>query len=367
MLGAIAGSGVLPIERAVYEEVVRAAGVGGEASLRGFERGHAAVGGEPAALAAPQSIDAGRATVVSPDARREAAAFPEPARETVALGYDRAVAFQDARYGELYIERLRDVDKVERSVDPAGVHGARVLRETARFLALWMAFDDIVRVASLKCTAARFARVQREIGAAPDDVVRIVDHFKPGVPEFAGMLPRALARRLIAWDRRRQARGHEPLAFALHLRTHAIHGFLALRLLASLRRVRRIGARFHEEQRGIRRWLRAVEIACAQDASLGYEIALCGRLIKGYGATNERGKANLAHILEHLVGATSAQPGETRAAAIRAAREAALADEGGKALDAELARHGAPPRPAVAQPIRWAPRRAQSAHPARAH
>jgi len=367
MLGAVAASGVLPIERAVYEDVVRAAGVGVEASLRGLERGHAAVAGEPAARAEPQPIDTGRATAASADAWREASAFPEPARETIALGYDRAVAFQDARYAELYIERLRDVDKVERSVDPAGAHGARVLRETARFLALWMAFDDIVRVASLKCTAARFARVQREIGAAPDDVVRIVDHFKPGVPEFAGMLPRAVARRLVAWDRRRQARGREPLAFALHLRTHSIHGFLALRLLAALRRVRRIGARYHDEQRGIRRWLRAIETGCAQDPTLGCEIALCGRLIKGYGATNERGKANLTHILEHLVEATSAQAADVRAAAIRAAREAALADEGGKALDAELARHGAPPRPAIAQPIRWVPRRSQSDHPARAH
>ena len=364
MLGAIAGSGVLPIERAVYEEVVRAAGVGVEASLRGFERGRAAVAGEPATL---RPAEASQATATTPDARREAAAFPEAAREMIALGYDRAVAFQDARYGELYIERLRDIDKVERSSDPTGAHGARVLRETARFLALWMAFDDIVRVASLKSSAARFARVRSEIGAGPDDVIRIVDHFKPGVPEFAGMLPRALARRLVAWDRRRQARGREPLAFALHLRTHSVHGFLLLRLLAALRRARRIGARYHDEQRGMRRWLRAIETGCAQDAALGYEIALCGRLVKGYGSTNERGKANLAHILEHLVEATTAQSSDARAAAIRTAREAALADEGGKALDAELARHGAPPRPPVAQPIRWVPRRSQSTHPARVH
>ncbi len=91
---------------------------------------------------------------------------------------------------------------------------------------------------------------------------------------------------------------------------------------------------------------------------------LAARLVKGYGATNERGKRNLAHILEHLAdGGTFATPA-ARAEAIRAAREAALADEGGRALDAALAAHGAPARPVAAQPIRWhqrAPAGARSA------
>jgi indolepyruvate ferredoxin oxidoreductase, beta subunit len=95
----------------------------------------------------------------------------------------------------------------------------------------------------------------------------------------------------------------------------------------------------------IEEWLGAVERASREDWARGHELALCGRLVKGYGATNERGKRNLAHIVTHL--ATS------DAAVIREAREAALADEGGKALDRALVAHGAPPRPAVAQPVRF--------------
>ena len=45
-------------------------------------------------------------------------------------------------------------------------------------------------------------------------------------------------------------------------------------------------------------------------------------------------------------------PGEA-AAAVRAARDAALADDAGKALDATLVQHGAPPRPVKAVPIHW--------------
>ena len=89
-----------------------------------------------------------------------------------------------------------------------------------------------------------------------------------------------------------------------------------------------------------------------RDWALGHEIALCGRLIKGYGSTNERGKENLLHVLDHLAARPTAA-GAARAEAIAAAREAALADDAGKALDATLVQHGAPPRPVKAQPIRW--------------
>jgi indolepyruvate ferredoxin oxidoreductase beta subunit len=91
---------------------------------------------------------------------------------------------------------------------------------------------------------------------------------------------------------------------------------------------------------------------------------LCGRLIKGYGATNERGKRNLSHIVDHLAAEGVLTTVAERATAIRQAREAALADEGGKALDRALVQHGAPPRPVVAQPILWSKKRS-AAHATR--
>ncbi len=123
--------------------------------------------------------------------------------------------------------------------------------------------------------------------------------------------------------------------------------------------MRRRGTRYHDEQRAIEQWLQAIEASCATDGTLGYEIALCGRLVKGYGATNARGKGSLLHIVQHVAGELG-QPAATQAAAVRSAREAAFADEAGKALDAELARQGKPPRPVVAQPIRFAPRRTRA-------
>jgi len=327
MLGAIAASDVLPFDAAACRAAIDPAGPGADASLRGFDRGFTAT---REALASTPSAPA---------------ASPVPV-DIVAAGVARVTDFQDAAYAKLYLDRVERVRAAETAADPRGGHAGAATREAARFLALWMAYDDIARVADLKGRASRHARVRREAGARDGDVVRIADYFKPGVPEIAGVLPSSLSQRLVAWDRRRQAHGRAPFALPMTVRTDAIGGTIAMRALATLRGIRRRGSRYAEEQAGIERWLDAVVRGLGQDWRLGYEIALCGRLIKGYGATNLRGKRNLAHILDHLATVD----------AIREAREAALADEGGRSLDQTLARHGAPARPVVAQPIRFARR-----------
>jgi indolepyruvate ferredoxin oxidoreductase, beta subunit len=144
----------------------------------------------------------------------------------------------------------------------------------------------------------------------------------------------------------------------LKLGTHGVRGVLALRVVASLKGQRRRGSRFAVEQALIERWLAALERGLREEWALGQEIAGCGRLIKGYGSTNERGKHNLLHVIDHL--AVGTKPAAERAAAIRAAREAALADEGGLALDRTLVAHGAPPRPLREQTIRFYRRRPEA-------
>jgi indolepyruvate ferredoxin oxidoreductase beta subunit len=140
---------------------------------------------------------------------------------------------------------------------------------------------------------------------------------------------------------------------AIKLPSHTIVGLLALRGLAACKRLRRHGSRFVAEQMMIERWLAAVERGAREDLALGRELAECGRLIKGFGATNERGKDNLLHVVEHLAGAAHFDTPPARTAAIAAARRAAFADDAGKALDQALVQHGAPPRPIREQPVLW--------------
>ena len=332
LLGAVAASGALPFARALYEETIRASGKGVEASLRGFALAFDAV----SARRAQQAVVA-----------RALAAAPAPDLRTLAR--QRLADYQDEAYARLYDERLARIEAAE------GGRPGPVTQELVRWLALWMAFDDIVRVAGAKLAASRMDRVRREVGLKDGELLAVYDHFKPGVPEFAALLPQGLADRLVARDRRRVAAGREPWALPLKVGTHTVWGTLALRLVAALKGQRRRGSRFAMEQRLIEQWLGAVERGTREDPSLGLELARCGRLVKGYGSTNERGKHNLLHIVEHL--ATGTRPAAQRAQAVAAAREAALADEAGRALDQALVAQGAPPRPVPEQTIRWYKRR----------
>ncbi|MCK2095052.1 indolepyruvate oxidoreductase subunit beta family protein [Thauera aromatica] len=353
MFGAIGGTGLLPFARTDWEEVIRASGKGVDASLRGFALAWQASAPEPTAgaAAAPDGGPAPAAGAVRPaPAAAAIAGFPDAVQDMLVPGLARVEHFQDKAYGRLYLERIRRIHAAECRADPEACHGFALTREFARYLALWMAFDDVVRVAELKCSARRFERVRRETGARPDDLLRIVDFLKPGIAEIAGLLPPALARWLKRFEARRRAAGKPALEFALKLDATSLRGFLALRTLAALRGLRRHGARFAHEQAMIERWIEAIEHAATQDWALANELTLCARLIKGYGSTNERGKENLLHILDHLPAGMAA---DELLGLVRGAREAALADEEGREFDRVLRDRGLPARPPKAQPLRF--------------
>ena len=355
LFGAIAASGALPFAAEACRQTIRSGGRGIDASLRGFDAAFDAVRElREQRNAVDNAISAAAASLATyPEAAAWLHDFPASTHQMLRLGHARVLEYQDARYAELYHERMARVLVAERAGDPGGAHTFATTRETARHLAVWMAFDDIVRVAELKCRTARFARVRSEVRAAEGELLRIRDHFKPGVAELAALLPQPLADALLRWDRRRIARGKTSFALPLKLPSHSPIGLLALRTLAGLKGMRRRGSRFAAEQSMIERWLAAVEQGARADAVLGRELAECGQLIKGYGATNERGKHNLLHVIEHLMRPERFATPAERASAISAARRAALADDAGKALDQALLRHGAPARPVREQPIQW--------------
>ncbi len=157
MLGALAGSGTLPYGREAFETVVANSGRGAEASLRGFAQGWDAVR-KPAGAVAPPADDGapGRAVHADPGGGSmrtvtveavEPNEFPATVAEFVALGRARLTEFQDTAYADLFVARVRRVLAAEARADRGARHARVMTREAARYLALWMAFDDIVRVA----------------------------------------------------------------------------------------------------------------------------------------------------------------------------------------------------------------------------
>jgi indolepyruvate ferredoxin oxidoreductase beta subunit len=134
------------------------------------------------------------------------------------------------------------------------------------------------------------------------------------------------------------------------LQTTSIHGFVLLRLLASLRRWRPRSLRFAEEHLAMDAWLTAMQAALPRHAGFAQALAELPRLRKGYSDTFERGKANFDAIFEARVSQVKA-PDDAAAKALRQAIAAALADPESKALAQEL--------PAVAaRPVFWKPREA---------
>jgi len=344
MFGAVAGSGLLPFDRSHCEAAIRASGKGVDASLDGFARGFARV--------------AFRGEAATPTARMDGdeAGGEMAMRTMVDHGVARLRDYQDDRYAALYRERVERIAAVEARVDPTVAHDHALTRETARFLALWMAFDDVIRVADLKTRPARYARIRTEAGAGRDELLTVHDFFKPRIAEVAGALPAAWSRRVLDWEARRLKSGKAPLAFPLKLRSDARLGRLALRGMASLRRFRPSSRRYADEQAAIERWLAALERVAEIGWTPAFALACCGRLIKGYGETHARGHENLARILETLGSDAAAarftvEGADALAVAIDSAREAALADPDGKALDRDIARHGAAPRPILAKPL----------------
>src|SRR5437016_7913 len=67
-------------------------------------------------------------------------------------------------------------------------------RIVARHLAVWMSYEDAVRVAELKTRMSRFERIRKETGARDGEIV-VTDFLKPDLDEIYGVLPY----RLVAW------------------------------------------------------------------------------------------------------------------------------------------------------------------------
>jgi indolepyruvate ferredoxin oxidoreductase beta subunit len=197
-----------------------------------------------------------------------------------------------------------------------------------------MAYEDIIRVADLKTRASRFERVRKEVGAKDGEPVVVIDYLKPGIEEFASLLPVFLGKKLIDWA---QSRGKlDAYNVGMHIKTSGVFGYLLVRSLAWLKFWRPHSYRYAEEQKLIERWLARVKDAAARNVPLALEIAECARLLKGYGETHRRGKGNFLAIMDALVDNPPTTNVAEQAQSIRKAREAALADPEGKALGGAL-------------------------------
>lgn len=371
LLGSICGSGVLPFAQKSYEEAIRSTGIAVKTNLAAFEdarhrakqsndaataastasstttltaaasstRASAVVGGgaegapfaraahlsnAPGSLGAPRAGARTRAPQIQALVDR-VSKLPTPIQSLALEGVRRTIDYQDPAYADLYLQRIARIVSLD-NID------GTLTEATARGLALWMTFEDTIRVADLKTRGTRFARVRDEIRADAKQLFAITEFMKPRVEEIAGTMPASFGRWVLSSPRissilKRWTGGKQ-------IRTSSISGFMLLYTLSSLRRWRRNTLRYQQENARIEDWLTRIERLSKDNYALAVELARAQRLVKGYGDTHERGWRNFTALIERLDSLSTRPDG---AAVLGRLQTAALADEEGKALARELA------------------------------
>ena len=257
---------------------------------------------------------------LQPLASQIESAFPPASHAILFAGIQRLADYQDVEYASEYLKELQTIRDLELQ---NGHIPCSLLCEAGRNLALWMSYEDAVRVADLKTRSARFKRVNQESHSTDSQIVNISEFLHPGIEEMTDILPAFLGRwlRKTRWPAKLIERftGRGQI-----VRTTTLAGFLQLYFLAGLRRWRRKSLRFKEEHARIQEWLSQVVFVAREDYSLALELAECPSMVKGYGETHQRGRRNFDTVMKTL---PKLRGRKDAAKSLKELREAALADD----------------------------------------
>ena len=333
LYGALAASGSLPFSREQFEATITRGGVGVGTSLKAFAAGFDSAFDLNGIVAVEKSEETAMPKVglrLAALAERIRADFPSGSHATLAAGVTRMADYQDVAYAARYLDQLMPL---LRALPKNSAMAHELLDETARHLALWMSYEDTVRVADLKTRRTRFGRVGDEVKISKAQHLGINEFLHPRIEEIADTLPAAWGRWLLKtnWA---QALLRPLTSKGRVVQTSSIHGYLLLYIIAALRPLRPQSLRFGIEQQRISEWLNNIIALATAQSALALEVARTQRLVKGYGDTHARGWGNYQRIMAKLPQLQSMPQG---AAQLQALSHAALADDSGQALNKLLA------------------------------
>ena len=345
LFGALAGCDELPFEDAAFEAAIRRGGVAMEASVGAWRAGMQAMrqpirrdAPPDPMVTAPRPLPARAASAaVEPLRQRCEREFPQETQAMLGAGLQRVLEYQDLAYGTEYLDRMAVLHRHALACGGAAHRHVATL-EAARWIAVAMAYDDVIRVADLKTRAERGRRVREEVGAGEAEVVGTVEFFHPRPQEIYGLMPAGLARwieRTAPLRRLLESR----IGKGRRIRPHTLSGQILLQALAGLRRWRRRSQRHGVEMAHIAHWLDTVQALMAEDYHLATEVIRCRQLVKGYSDTHARGEARFDTLLRAAV-LLKGRP--DAAADLAALRAAALADPQGTQLTQRWAALGLP-------------------------
>ncbi len=294
LLGAIAGSNVLPFNRGVFRELV-SSGKNADANRNAFDESSKRANPSKVYYFEPEMEPIFQLPAPTSELGKKflplLAKMPEEVHEVAYHAIVRLLDYQDVGYASLFLEKAEQI--LERD-DPSAKY--ELSRETFRALSLWMSYEDIPRVAQLKVRPQREAEIRSEVQASPSQPLRITEYFHPRVEEIAAILPRKLGGALLNSNFMKKALGR--LLGPRKLRTDTLFVEFVMRCLANLRFMRASTYGYFVEWKMIDRWFGA--IVSAPSLEHATNIAKLGQMVKGYGATRQRTTRRLSMILDFI-------------------------------------------------------------------
>ncbi|HEY2056447.1 MAG TPA: indolepyruvate oxidoreductase subunit beta family protein [Solirubrobacterales bacterium] len=263
------------------------------------------------------------------DLAAQVSALPAGSRSMTLHGLVRTAVFQSHDYAELYLSRVRRFADLDQDADGEG----ELTREAARHIALWMAYQDTIQVAQQKIRRGRMQRIRDEAKVRDNQLMEVREYLHPQIDEIVDTLPTWLGNPL------GRSQAFRRLVYittnkGMVLNTSSVGGYTLLSIMARARPLRPRSVRFLREQEEIERWMTRALAVAPTDQELATEIVKLQHVLKGYGSTYEHGSESFTLLMD---AADSLAGTDGAAARLAELHEAALADEDGSKLKAELA------------------------------
>lgn len=292
MFGALAGSGVLPWKKTICENIFQD-NIFGKNSLSGFNFAYEQVKANSKYITTSKinkQLKEDNSIKIMDDS------ISNEFSNIINIGKERCIDYQNNKYSEVYIERVKKILSVINKEDPKVLS---IAENIVRRLALWMTYEDIPRVAQLKIKPDRFKKIKKEINIKSNQILLIQDIFKPGLNEIAAMLPNKIGRWFI---KNKKLMIRFPLiGKGMKINSLSISGFILLKFLSSFRYIRPISLRYKEEQNNIDIWIDNLVLSLNKSLSFTEGLADMPQILKGYGDTWDRGLKKYNKINDALV------------------------------------------------------------------
>ena len=315
LLGALGASEALPISEVAYLKAIEQAGVAVGSNIKAFRIGWDLIksGKYTEQKAKPQKKweDFIKERVEKLDAKMGEEYikliseiekdYPTRLREILAEALFRLIDYQDVWYAKKYLRELQIIYDIDREMKG----GFKLTEVFAKNLALWMSYEDGIRVADLKIRPERFKRIKEEMRLRDDQMFRVTDYLKPDAEEVYGLLPNLLIAPIVRFTETNLFRSYWPESKRLTVgqkpMTTSFSGFLRLWLLTKLKFMRPYSYRYHKEHSLIKKYKNNVERFARLNYELGCLVAKSAQMIKGYGRVRRKSIDAFNRFLDNII------------------------------------------------------------------